>query len=132
MAQAMIYYLAWQEDDWLDELLDFFPAVNAVVPTLKTLDLMRHQRAEGLADQRLVVLNPAGEEAKSREFLQSLTADPDWKAAPLYIVGLTEHQAPAWQEAYPQAKVIVITGFAVEFDYEGVMRQMQADLEGSA
>lgn len=132
MAQAMIYYLAWQEDDWLDELLDFFPAVNAVVPTRKTLDLMREQRAEGLADKRLVVLNPSGEEEKSREFLQALTADLDWQAVPLYIVGLTEEQAPAWQEAYPQAKVIVITGFAVEFDYTGVMRQMQADLEGSA
>jgi hypothetical protein len=63
--------------------------------------------------------------------LQLCMADPLLSKDPLYIVGLKPEEEEAWQEAYPHAKIIVITGFAVEFDYDAVLARMEIDLEGA-
>lgn len=131
MSTAMLYYLAWQEDDWLDEVLDRFPEVNALVPTVKTLEMLAEQRKSGEVKRAVLVLNAAGEQDRTREFLQLCMADPLMSVDPLYIVGLKPEEEEAWQEAYPNAKIIVITGFAVEFDYDAVLARMEIDLEGA-
>jgi len=126
-AQNMLYYLAWEEDDWLDEILDYFRSVNAVVPTAKTLQFMKEQRAEGVARNAVVVLNAAHEPEKSMEFLHLLQNDDEWKNVPLYIVGLEEHQEAEWQAAFPRANIVVIRGSKYEFDYEAVLKEMNAE-----
>lgn len=131
MSTAMLYYLAWQEDDWLDEVLDRFPEVNALVPTVKTFELLAEARKSGEVSRAVLVLNAAHEQERTREFLQLCLADPILSAEPLYIVGLKPEEEEAWQEAYPNAKIIVITGFAVEFDYDAVLARMEIDLEGA-
>jgi hypothetical protein len=131
MIHPMIYYLAWQEDDWLDEILDYFPQVNAMVPSAKTLEQIRGQREQGEVDRPLFVVNVAGEEEKSREFLRLLQSEEVFADDPVYLVGMDEGAAATWRNAFPQAKVIVITGHPFEFDYESVFRQMEAELEGA-
>ncbi|MED4583049.1 hypothetical protein [Brevibacillus choshinensis] len=131
MSTAMLYYLAWQEDDWLDEVLDRFPEVNALVPSVKTFEMLAEQRKSGEVKRAVLVLNAAGEQDRTREFLQLCMADPQMSVDPLYIVGLKAEEEEAWQEAYPNAKIIVITGFAVEFDYDAVLARMEIDLEGA-
>ncbi|MFD2370760.1 hypothetical protein ACFSO0_12565 [Brevibacillus sp. GCM10020057] len=130
MSTAMLYYLAWQEDDWLDEILDRFPEVNALVPTAKTFEQLAKARKLGEVNRAVLVLNAAHEQERTREFLQLCMADPLLSTDPLYIVGLKPEEEGAWQEAYPSAKIIVITGFAVEFDYDAVLARMETDLEG--
>jgi hypothetical protein len=129
MSTAMMYYLAWQEDDWLDEILDRFPHVNALVPTAKTFAQLKEQRTQW--DRIVVVLNAANEQEKCREFLNLLESDERLSADPLYIVGLKPDEEQDWQNAYPRANIIVITGFAVEFDYDAVLTRMEEDLEGA-
>jgi len=129
MSTAMIYYLAWQEDDWLDELLDRFPQVNALVPTAKTFAQLQEQRAQW--DRAVLVLNAAQEQEKCQEFLEWLERDERLSADPLYIVGLKPDEEQEWQNRFPRARIIVITGFAVEFDYESVLDRMEEDLEGA-
>lgn len=131
MSTAMLYYLAWQEDDWLDEVLDRFPEVNALVPTVKTFEMLAEQRKSGEVKRAVLVLNAAGERERTHEFLQLCKSDPQLSTDPLYIVGLKPEEEEAWQEAYPNAKIIVITGFAVEFDYDAVLARMEIDLEGA-
>ncbi|GAA4716910.1 hypothetical protein GCM10023228_24240 [Brevibacillus fulvus] len=132
MAKNFLYYLAWEEDDWLDEILDRFPEINALVPTSKTFQLLQEQQRSDEVKRAVIVLNAAHQQEKCREFLQRLQADPVLSTYPLYIVGLRETEEQEWQQAFPQAKIIVITGFAVEFNYEQVLDQMEADLGGDA
>lgn len=129
MSTAMLYYLAWQEDDWLDEVLDRFPEVNALVPTVKTFEMLAEQRESGEVKHAVLVLNAAQEQERCREFLQLCKTHAQMSRDPLYIVGLKPEEEEAWQEAYPNAKIIVITGFAVEFDYDAVLARMEIDLE---
>lgn len=131
MSTAMMYYLAWHEDDWLDEILDRFPEVNALVPTVKTFEMLAQQRESGEVKRAVLVLNAAQEQERCREFLRHCMAHPQLSVDPLYIVGLKPEEKEAWQETYPNAKIIVITGFAVEFDYDAVLARMEIDLEGS-
>ncbi|GED31482.1 MULTISPECIES: hypothetical protein [Brevibacillus] len=131
MSTAMLYYLAWQEDDWLDEVLDRFPEVNALVPTVKTFEMLAEQRESGEVKHAVLVLNAAQEQERCREFLQLCKTHAQMSRDPLYIVGLKPEEEEAWQEAYPNAKIIVITGFAVEFDYDAVLARMEIDLEGA-
>lgn len=131
MSTAMMYYLAWHEDDWLDEILDRFPEVNAVVPTTKTYAMLAEQRRSGEVRRAVLVLNAAQEQERCHAFLQMCMADELLSKDPLYIVGLKPEEEKEWQEAYPHAKIIVITGFAVEFDYDAVLARMEIDLEGS-
>jgi hypothetical protein len=131
MSTAMMYYLAWQEDDWLDELLDRFPQVHALVPNAKTFHLLREERDTGEVERGVIVLNAAYEQEKCREFLQLIQTDERLAADPLYIVGLKPEEKEEWKASYPQANIVVITGFAVEFDYDSVLDQMEADMGGA-
>jgi hypothetical protein len=131
MSTAMLYYLAWHEDDWLDEVLDRFPEVNAIVPSVKTFELLAKQRESQEVERAVLVLNAAAEQERCREFLRLSQEHPMLSKDPLYIVGLKPDEEKAWQEAYPHAKIIVITGFAVEFDYDAVLARMEIDLEGA-
>lgn len=131
MSTAMLYYLAWQEDDWLDEVLDRFPEINAIVPSVKTFELLAKQRESGEIERAVLVLNAAVEQERCKDFLRLCQEHPQLSADPLYIVGLKPEEEEAWQEAYPHAKIIVITGFAVEFDYDAVLARMEIDLEGA-
>jgi len=130
MFTGLIYYLAWEEDDWLDELLDRFPELNALVPSAKTFQMMQEMRRTGEVERCVIVLNAAVEQEKCHQFLRLLAKDEQLSRDPLYIVGLKPEEQAAWQEAYPHANIIVITGFAVEFDYDAVLTRMAADLEG--
>ncbi|WP_139491434.1 hypothetical protein [Brevibacillus dissolubilis] len=127
MSRNMLYYLAWEEDDWLDELLDYFPVINAVVPTTKTLQLMKEHCEIGEVDKAVIVINLAHEKEKNKDFLAQLAGDEELSRYPLYFVGLKEAEKDEWQAAYPQAKIIVITGFVVEFDFEAVCKQIEAE-----
>jgi len=131
MSTAMMYYLAWHEDDWLDEVLDRFPEVNALVPTAKTFEMLAEQRQSGEVSRAVLVLNAAQEQDRCRAFLQFCLEHEQLSSDPLYIVGLKPEEEEAWREAYPTAKIIVITGFAVEFDYDAVLARMESDLEGA-
>ena len=131
MSTAMMYYLAWHEDDWLDEILDRFPEVNAIVPTAKTFAMLAEQRKSGEVTRAVLVLNAAQEQERCHAFLQMCMADEQLSRDPLYIVGLKPEEEQAWQDAYPHAKIIVITGFAVEFDYDAVLNRMEIDLGGA-
>ncbi|WP_134685979.1 hypothetical protein [Brevibacillus migulae] len=131
MTVQMIYYLAWQEDDWLDEILDFFPQVNAVVPTAKVLEQIKARHEQGEADKLLFVVNVADEQEKSKEFLQSLQKDEKLSKMPLYLVGVDAAEEESWKQAFPQANVIVIRVHPFEFDYEAVFRQMKSEWEGA-
>ncbi|MFF0827802.1 hypothetical protein ACFYU8_13065 [Brevibacillus sp. NPDC003359] len=131
MSTAMLYYLAWNEDDWLDEVLDRFPEINAIVPSVKTFELLAKQRESGEVERAVLVLNAAVEQERCKEFLRLCQEHPQLSTDPLYIVGLKPEEEEAWQEAYPHAKIIVITGFAVEFDYDAVLARMEIDLEGA-
>ncbi|MGG1663602.1 hypothetical protein [Brevibacillus sp. NRS-1366] len=131
MTTAMMYYLAWHEDDWLDEVLDRFPEVNAIVPTAKTFEMLAKQRESGEVTRAVLVLNAVEEQERCRDFLRLCREHPQLSTDPLYIVGLKPEEEGAWQEAYPNAKIIVITGFAVEFDYDAVLARMESDLEGA-
>ncbi|UFJ39371.1 hypothetical protein LOK74_14980 [Brevibacillus humidisoli] len=129
MERLMVYYFAWQEDEWLDEILDYFSEVNALVPTQQTLELVKEQRREEGIGKSLIIVNTAGEPEKSGRFLDLLTQDDTLADAPLYIVGVSEREAADWQQAYPRAKVVAITGFAVEFDYTRVLAGMESAWE---
>ncbi|HZG17359.1 MAG TPA: hypothetical protein VE710_20455 [Candidatus Bathyarchaeia archaeon] len=131
MTVQMIYYLAWQEDDWLDEILDFFPQVNAVVPTAKVLEQIKARHEQGETDKLLFVVNVADEKEKSRAFLQSLQQDEKLSKMPLYLVGADATDEESWKQEFPQANVIVIRVHPFEFDYEAVFRQMKAEWEGA-
>ncbi|EMT52040.1 hypothetical protein I532_14393 [Brevibacillus borstelensis AK1] len=132
MSTAMMVYLAWQEDDWLDEILDRFSEVRAMVPNAKTFRLLKEEKDSQQIDRYVViVLNAAYEQEECRQFLQQWEADGRSAHDSLYIVGLKPDEQESWQRAYPQANIIVITGFAVEFDYDSVLSQMESDLEGS-
>jgi hypothetical protein len=131
MSTAMMYYLAWQEDDWLDEMLDRFPEVNALVPTAKTFATLSEQRRTGEVERAVLVLNAAHEQEKCHAFLRMCMEDERLSTDPLYIVGLRPEEEQVWQEAYPRANIVVITGFAVEFDYDAVLDRMEIDLEGA-
>lgn len=132
MSQAMIYYLAWQEDEWLDEILDRFRQVNAWVPTAKTFQLIKEERDSQAVKRAVFILHAGHEQEKTREFLRMLQTDARLAEDPLYIVGLKEAEAAQWQQDYPQAKIFVITGYLFDYDYEPVLQQIEADLEGSA
>lgn len=123
----MVYYLSWEEDDWLDEILDFFPSVNALVPTVKTVEQIRKQLEEGIVERALFIVNVGEQGDKTGEIVRLLASDSAFSRFPLYLVGLNETEAEKWKSVVPQAKTVVITGFAVEFDYEAVLREMKAD-----
>ncbi|MFM1652229.1 hypothetical protein ACI7RC_09015 [Brevibacillus sp. B_LB10_24] len=127
MAKQMVYYISWQEDDWLDELLDYFPAVNALVPAAKTCQAIKEQRQSGEVEQAVFVVNPAADPEETDKFLQQLTRDPELSKEPLYLVGVKEPEADSWRERYPQAKVVVISGYSFDFDYEAVLAQIEAE-----
>ncbi|MEJ8543892.1 hypothetical protein [Brevibacillus borstelensis] len=131
MSTAMMVYLAWQEDDWLDEILDRFSEVRAMVPNAKTSRLLKDERDLQQIERFVIVLNAAFEQEECRQFLQQWETDERSARDSLYIVGLKPDEQESWQRAYPQANIIVITGFAVEFDYDSVLSQMESDLEGS-
>lgn len=128
MVSAMLYYLAWQEDDWLDEVLDRFRQVNALVPTSKSFQLMQTQHDQGEVKRAVVVVNAAHEKDKSKDFLKLMQTDQRLSSEPLYIVGVTEEEAAEWRILYPRANVIVISGYVFDFDFESVLDLMEADL----
>ncbi|NGQ96835.1 hypothetical protein G3578_16845 [Brevibacillus sp. SYP-B805] len=130
--KPFVCYLAWQEDDWLDEVLDYFPQVNATVPTAKAWAAVTEERMRAGLERALVILNVAGEKEKSMAFLQRLQAEGAFADDPLYLVGVAPEEAEEWQQRFPRASVIVITGHPFEFDYEAVFRQMEAALEGAS
>jgi hypothetical protein len=127
MAKQMVYYISWQEDDWLDELLDYFPAVNALVPTAKSYQAIKEQRQAGEVEQAVFVVNPAADPQETDKFLQQVTNDPQLSREPLYLVGVKETEADGWRERYPTAKVVVNSGYSFDFDYEAVLAQMEAE-----
>lgn len=131
MSNPMMYYLAWEEDDWLDELLDRFPEVNAHVPTAKTFAELSRQRRTGEVERAVLVLNASQEKEKCHAFLRMCMEDERLSQDPLYIVGLKPEEEQDWREMYPHAEIVVITGFVFTFDYDAVLDRMERDLEGA-
>ncbi len=128
----MSYYFTWQEDDWLDELIDYFTSINAIVPTAKSLQSIAAERQDDRSDRALVIVNVAHEPDKTEVFLRELAAHERFATGPLYLVGATEENRHKWQAVCPDARVIVITGHPFEFDYGAVFAEMEARLEGEA
>ncbi len=128
MTKQMVYYLAWQEDEWLDEFLDRFPNVNALVPTVKSLEQIKAQRA-GEGDRILLVINPSGEPQLTRELLRKLSEDEALSREPLYLVGVRPDEAAEWQAASPHARVVVMDKPSYEFDFDNVLDRMEAEWE---
>ncbi|MFB0831161.1 hypothetical protein [Brevibacillus laterosporus] len=130
MASKMLYYLAAEEDHWLDELLDYFPIMNATVPTKKSLQMIEEQLKAGEITQSVLVINVSGLEDRLSTLLEECQELEHVQKQPLYLVGIKEGEEEQWRNNYPQAKIVAITGFLVEFDFEAVCREMEADLGG--
>ncbi|MBA4533707.1 hypothetical protein [Brevibacillus halotolerans] len=130
MASKMLYYLAAEEDHWLDELLDYFPIMNATVPTKKSLQMIEEQLKEGEITQSVLVINVSGLEDRLPTLLEECQELEHVQKQPLYLVGIKEGEEEQWRNNYPEAKIVAITGFLVEFDFEAVCREMEADLGG--
>ncbi|ERM17196.1 hypothetical protein [Brevibacillus laterosporus] len=130
MASKMLYYLAAEEDHWLDELLDYFPIMNATVPTKKSLQMIEEQLKAGEITQSVLVINVSGLEDRLPTLLEEYQELEHVQKQPLYLVGIKEGEEEQWRNNYPQAKIVAITGFLVEFDFEAVCREMEADLGG--
>ncbi|AIG28242.1 hypothetical protein EGH10_02405 [Brevibacillus laterosporus] len=130
MASKMLYYLAAEEDHWLDELLDYFPIMNATVPTKKSLQMIEEQLKAGEITQSVLVINVSGLEDRLSTLLEECQELEHVQKQPLYLVGIKEGEEEQWRNNYPQAKIVAITGFLVEFDFEAVCREIEADLGG--
>lgn len=128
----MIYYLTWQEDDWLDEIIDRFPGVNAMVPNGKTLQLIRQAKTEGEISRMVIVVNVAHEPSQTETFLQTMTADAEFADKPLFLVGVSPAKQSEWQIKYPDADVVAIDCHPFEFDYDAVLSRMAKGLVGLA
>lgn len=125
----MIYYMTWQEDDWLDEIIDRFPGVNAMVPNGKTLQLIRQAKAEGEVDRVVLVISVAHEPQETKQFVDLLVADPVFAESPLFLVGVSPAEQSEWQAGYPRADVVAIDCHPFEFDYDAVLARMGQGLE---
>lgn len=117
----MIYYLTWQEDDWLDEIIDRFPGMNALVPNGKSLQVIRQAKAAGEVTRMVIVVNVGQEPEETKQFLDMLAADGDLASYPLFLVGGAPDVKSEWQESYPQADVVAIDCHPFEFDYDAVL-----------
>ncbi|MGE5700940.1 MAG: hypothetical protein ACM32O_00250 [Clostridia bacterium] len=127
----MIYYLTWQEDDWLDEIIDRFPGVNAMVPNTKTLQMILEARTSNEINRSVIVVNVAFEPEQIESFLLKLSADSVLGKEPLFLVGASPAESAAWQAKYPQADVIAIDCHPFEFDYDSVLDRMEQKLGGA-
>ncbi|MGO0062413.1 hypothetical protein ACTID9_20725 [Brevibacillus fluminis] len=125
----MIYYLTWQEDDWLDEIIDRFPGVNALVPNGKSLQAIRQAKAAGEVTRMVIVVNVGQEPEETKQFLDVLAADGDLASYPLFLVGGTPDAKSEWQAGYPQADVVAIDCHPFEFDYDAVLSRMERRME---
>lgn len=132
MERLIVFYFTWQEDQWLDELLDHFPAVIAMLPTAQSLRLAKEQLREEEAKKALLIVHPAGETEQTRDFLDRLACDETFAEHPLYIVGVAEAEQAAWQAACPAAEVVAVGEADVAFDYTEVLARMAAAGEQTA
>ncbi|WP_232699558.1 hypothetical protein [Brevibacillus daliensis] len=130
MMNNMIFYLAWEEEHWLDELLDYFPQLIAMVPTVSTLERIETELQEGQIDRTVLVINVENQPDTIEIILQAIASSTQLQSIPIYLVGVTEENQEKWQSICPQAKMIVIKGFLVEFNFEQVCRQIESDLGG--
>lgn len=124
----MIYYLTWQEDDWLDEIIDRFPGVNAMVPNGKNLERIKRERLAGELKRSVLVVNVAHEPEDTLACLERIKQDDMLGNEPLFLVGVQPQEQAVWQQRYPQAKVIAIDCHPFEFNYDAVLDQMQQEL----
>lgn len=127
MAKRMVYYVSWEEDDWLDEILDRFPEVNALVPTAKSLKRIREQRERGEVEKAACVVNVSGDQKEIRAFLDGLVSDERLSGDPLFLVGMKEAESDEWQRLYPQARVAAVPPYDFTFDYGSVLSAIEAE-----
>ena len=127
MERPIVFYFAWQEDQWLDELLDYFADVIALLPAPQSLAVAKTERLAEAGKTALLIVNPQGEPEKSRRFLDLLTVDETLAGDALYIVGVPEAEAAAWQAAYPAAEVVAMREPAFAFDFAQVLARMAGE-----
>lgn len=130
MARNILYYFSWQEDVWLDEFLDRFREVNALVPNSKSLQLIQEEREQNPSVGMVIVVNVEEANAETEQFLQSLEKSPLYGEVPLFFVGLKNEQEEAgWLARYPQAKGIVVAEHTYDYDYEPILSRIEAEWE---
>lgn len=129
-AKNRLVYYAWEEDIWLDEFLDRFRDVNAMIPNPKSLQMLQEEISENPGSKLVIVVNVGEGKPETEDFLQALEQVPFYSQVPLYFVGLSsEEEKHEWLRRYPHAKGIVVTEHTWDYDYEPILRQIEAEWE---
>lgn len=128
MERNSLVYYAWEEDVWLDEFLDRFRDVNAMIPNPKSLQVILEERRENPAYSVVIVVNVGEGRPETEQFLQALVQTPLYEQVPLYFVGLnSEEEKQEWLQRYAKAKGIVVVEHTWDYDYEPILKQMEAE-----
>ncbi|MGD8192388.1 hypothetical protein ACQCN2_20645 [Brevibacillus ginsengisoli] len=128
MKRNILAYYAWEEDLWLDEFLDRFREVNAMVPTPKSLQSLQDEIKDDHEQSLIIVVNVGEGKQETEQFLKALVQTPLYSAIPLFFVGLnSEEEKQEWIKRYPNAKGIVVVEHTWDYDYEPIMRQIEAE-----
>lgn len=126
MDQKILYYFAWQEDIWLDEFLDRFQEVIALVPTAKSLQEIQ----DAPSQNKVIVVNVEEQPDETELFLQTLFNSSLLDDVPVFFVGLDSEQKKAeWVSRYPRAKGIVVEEHTYDYNYEPILSQIEAEWE---
>lgn len=126
MERNILYYFAWQEDIWLDEFLDRFQEVIALVPTGKSLQEIQDTSSA----KRVIVVNVEQQPEETELFLQALMKSDLYEEVPIFFVGLDSEQKKVdWVSRYPRAKGIVVEEHTYDYNYEPILSQIEAEWE---
>lgn len=126
MDRKILYYFAWQEDVWLDEFLDRFQEVIALVPTGKSLQEIE----DATTSSKVVVVNVEVQPEETEQFLTALIKSSLYDEIPIFFVGLeSEQKKEEWLSRYPKAKGIVVEEHTYDYNYEPILSQIEAEWE---
>ena len=128
MERNILVYYAWEEDLWLDEFLDRFREVNAMVPNPKSLQVLQDDRKDNPEQGLVIVVNVGEGRVETEQFLQALAQTTLYSEVPLFFVGLnSEEEKQEWIQRYPNAKGIVVTEHTWDYDYEPILKRIEAE-----
>lgn len=126
MDRKLLYYFAWQEDIWLDEFLDRFQEVIALVPTAKSLQEIN----DAPTSRKVIVVNVEEQPDETEQFITIIFQSSQYAGIPVFFVGLNSEQKKAeWLSRYPKAKGIVVEEHTYDYNYELILNQIEAEWE---
>lgn len=124
----ILVYFAWEEDIWLDEFLDRFREVNAMIPNLKSLQMLQEEQSVDAPSNLVIVVNVGEGKEETEGFLQALTQSSLYTDVPLFFVGISSDEEQAeWSKRYPRAKGIVVQEHTWDHDYEPILSLIEAE-----